>query len=278
MRSLLRQYNPLAFPGTVPGFDPSHIAAPKTNFSWAADGTFGGINLLKPTPAVVSGSGMTAGVDGRLGATTNFTSAGELKWTYTGPLPANDLPITFACIVSASLSGNAVAVSDGNANANLGNELRIGSLGQLLIASSGGISTPNSFINANTPYFIAASCNSAATLANFVALNLTNGVLSTSAASGTFTPATSDGTAWIGSGGGFLRGTYNMAAAMFAQTYMPLTQLVQWASDPWSFWYPPDPTTLGLEVIGLYSGAPPVVIIDTLGTPIYRVQPQRWGW
>lgn len=91
----------------------------------------------------------------------------------------------------------------------------------------------------NTPYFVAASGFSSGTL-NWVIVNLASGqIVAESHACSAFPATSMGGQNIIGNNSGQpMLGI--VAAAMYSPAYMPLTQLLQWAADPWSFWYPND--------------------------------------
>ena len=109
-----------------------------------------------------------------------------------------------------------------------------------LVANNGGFVTYNStlVLTLNSPYFIAISAV-AGVGARLVAVNLHTGqVYSQVVASATGGPtATTTVASW---GKGFLNNFngVNVACTMFGSNALSMPQLLQWAQDPWSFWYP----------------------------------------
>lgn len=253
---LLKRPSPLAFPIGNPGFDPSHIAsggkpmfsgvAAGSNFVDLFNGKKGNVN---PTPSSV--------IDANIGPSLVTTAAGFID--YSGILPIESLP-TLA-VTQAAIFKIGTNASDG-AIMNYG-----GTNGVSLTTSSGGVLDANWMgsttlastitLSLGVPYFAVASSLSA-TGTNFVVVNLTNGQTNshfTSTASTMLQPnsevaigqSIQTGVNFVGS----------IAAAMTSYGYLSIPQLLQWAQDPWAFWYP---RTLDLSMMLSGPSGAPIVI------------------
>lgn len=242
-RGLLRRARgPLAFPGTKPGFDPSHIAAAQTRLSAAAmGGNF--VDLTTGKSGAITGSPTNS--IGLIGPRIGFPGSTDLV-TFSGKPTASFPNYTFGCVVafdvvnvtnqfliSSSNGGTGVRLSIVNAG---GSKLSIG------INSLGGFNATQIPIAVNTPYALFGSLAwvSPNALCNAVAVNLTNGVVlsqSSSVAAGG-APGADSGTCSIGNRGSSLHAQGRIAAAMYSTEFTPISSLLQWAADPWSFWYP----------------------------------------
>jgi hypothetical protein len=86
------------------------------------------------------------------------------------------------------------------------------------------------------PYFLAVSCNASAT--NFVMSRLDTGQIFTSSTTG-ISFAAPNGTYRVGGGGAFhLTGSSEAACCFIGGSFLHLQEMVKWAADPWSFWFP----------------------------------------
>jgi hypothetical protein len=237
------QFNPLGIPGRRPGFDPSHPAAQNIRYSGVANGA-NFISLLNGKPGTPSISGSV--LDGQIGpaATIATTTGGGNNITVAGGGSAPSVA-TIACIFkfNGTSAGNYQGLL-GTFASGFGWWIGIENAVQNITVSSGGTSSTTAFtpvLSVGVPYFVAVS--SSLTGGNLVVVNLATGAIqsqtvtygsSLSAAGGeapyvlgtTFTFAAANG----------LDGS--MAAAMYSAQFMSLSQLQQWAQDPWAFWYP----------------------------------------
>ena len=229
---------PLAFPGGRPGFDPTHIAAPGTLLSAVISGK----NALNVSPTTfasarvgtISGS-PTFGIDGVIGPNASgFSGSDYISFTSAAQTAVNG---TMAAIVYSPGGVNngifAVDNHDGPAIAGFSNTLFItGGLGD----STSGLAFPTGWS------FVVASISGSAV--SFLILNLSNGQTTTSFT--TYNTVPTGSTAyWIG-----VEPKYStawpgkIAAVMHSSAYMSIPQLLEWAKDPWSFWYPPQVNSL----------------------------------
>jgi hypothetical protein len=245
---LLRSYNPLVYPGgrARPGFDPSHPASSGVingnGFSGIASGA-NFVNLLngaKGTPA----NGPTSTLDGRIGPSAVFTATGA-QATYSTPLAVVNNSTTSAAILvcSAFNAGGGTWFIHGTFVGHY-NGFGITSAGALQAYDKDGGSKSSTFsLSLNVPYLIIVSKNSATV--NFLAVRLDNGSLQTSTASGFTTVSVSDGLYTIGCfAGSSGQIDASMATCMYGTSYLSMPQMLAWASDPWSFWYPPKVSNL----------------------------------
>lgn len=229
----------LAFPaGVAPGFDPTHIAGAGVRFSGIAlAGNF--INLLNGARGAITGS-PTGAIDGVIGPATNYPTAGSTaQSTFSGNAATNDTSSTIAAIVRFPATGATFQGIFANGSNAAGINLGLKTPGALVQLTMFGVVARDSaiVISPNIPYFIAASQNGS-TIINYVAARLDNGVVVTStSASGT--PTAPNGTFVIGNGpAGSTPASGNIAAVMYSNKYTSMQQLLAWAADPWSFWYP----------------------------------------
>lgn len=228
---------PFSYPGIEPRFDPSHIAAGITRFSAVAFNGTNLVNLLNGAQGTIGGS-PTSVEDGTLGHCFRG-NAGTVFVNFTGQSTANDSDVTFGWMwrPAASNANMPVFASDGAATngawvggSNPGRLIIVANSGGAFKQSSGGVTYVT-----GSPYFCAVSMNSSVT--NFVLTNLETGVTKTSTTTGTALTAP-NGTYRIGLNNTFHLNNTSVAAVMFAGQYSSMNKLLQWAADPWAFWYP----------------------------------------
>lgn len=228
---------PFAFPGTKPGFDPSHIAAANVQLSAVALGS-GFVGLLRGSLAASGGGSPTAKILSGLGPAVNFTGATDgLK--FTGQSTASVSACTLACIVQfANYNSGQYQVVIGNTTSGL---LALGSDANHFVTLYAGGPTASTFVpSLNVPYFIACSAqNPSGSSMSFVVRNLANGVLFLQKTNFLTGINASAGTANIGNNN-FIAQAANgaVAAVMHSSRFMSAEALLQWSDDPWSFWYP----------------------------------------
>lgn len=231
----------LGFPaGRAPGFDPRHIAAGhRPRLSAVATGrSF--VNLLTGMPGTPVNTPTAVG-NRVLGIATKFVAASSQEVDFAAQSTTNDLTLTLAAICNID-GANAGGICSNTSNGQ-GSVLYSNSLTFTLLF--GGIAFNQSAITLvnGHPYFLAISFSTTANSVNFIALNLRTNVMATDVVSlAGATPAAVDGTFVIGNGKSGATNHYadaSIAAVMFSAQYMSMSALRQWASDPWSFWYPP---------------------------------------
>ena len=232
--------NPLAYPaGVAPGFDPRHVAA-----GLGTDGrgislvATGGGRFINPrtgsgTPTSWSGTPLTNILS--IGPSVSFTAASDVI-SYPVPNGSANLPLTMAAVVQFNAVGGsyqAIVNRDPNANG----LLALNAAGTVVVYNSGD-NMSNFTPTANRPYFIGFSSAPGAGVFSFAITDLTTGkVTPANGTLGSAIPLTSQPTCLIGNNASQPTNG-GIAAAMFASIYLSPAQLLQWASDPWSFWYP----------------------------------------
>lgn len=241
----LRNPNPLGFPGGVrPGFDASHAAAKQIKFSGVSRGANFG-SILKGTVGSLTGT-PTSAINAFCGVATNY-SASTMNSAFAGFTTNTPAAFTFAVIcVPVTLGGaTQLIITDGASGSSAGTQgigfngsnkwtVGIGSTPTFIATSS----TPA--VVANTPYFIAVS-ELGGTGYNIVVSNLRTGqttseVVATATAISVWTGTFNVGNQNAANGARVFQGL--IAAVMCSEGYLSVPQLLQWAQDPWSFWYP----------------------------------------
>jgi hypothetical protein len=259
--------NKLIYPaGATPGFDPTHPAAQGIvsghGFAGVASNN-GFANLVNGARGTLNTS-PTSGIIGAIGPGL-LCDSGNKSATFAGNLAANDTAFTVAGIVQhTSIGGNFYLLSN-TGTTGKGFYFGHSSSSQISFTFNGGgstLGTPGLAYAANTPYFIAASAIQSG--ANYIfhsaIKNLLTGAITTTATTQVSTgpAAASDGTYMVGNTpSGFQSLHGYIAAAMFAPSFLTRQQLLRWAEDPWSFWYP-----TSKRVYLVSSGAP----ADVTGT------------
>jgi len=241
--------------GFAPGFDPSHPAAVGIGKSRglsaiAATGNF--INLLTGIPAVPLHGDSTVTIR-EIGPTANIPASGD-NGSWAGNSTVNATSATMAAIwFPLDTTGFNTLVS--NSTTGVGTQLIASQAGNGTVAlnnwgNTNWGATP-SYV-ANAPHFVAISGNPSASAG--VTINLQTGLVNVSTGS-SGTPTVGNGTYTSGSvaNGGSTTQLY-LAATMWSPSYTSLEDLLKWAADPWSFWYPRSPLTqtskVGISVSG----------------------------
>lgn len=140
--------------------------------------------------------------------------------------------------------------------------------------NSGAVSHDFLSVALNVPYFVAISIDSSNTW-NAVATNLMTGQIRA---------ATKFATATVPSAGtGICHGnSYNhnqplngyLAVSMYSNKGMTLADMLQWAADPWSYWYPDNTDDEIVGIIAAASSAKFRRTLSQLGTRIGARQTQ----
>jgi len=236
---LLKRPNPYGFPGGTPGVDTSHPAARNLLFSGIAqNGSF--FNLMTGKYGVLTGA-PPAFIDPVMGPSVKY-GAGGASDCHTFPFPATAFTaLTAAFFITmdqteaytprvCSNNGSAASwgVVCGNATINY------------LSAYLGGNypSQPPITLTTGVPFFCIVSYGP--TGANFVTVNLRTGQTLHYTEAVISSPLAGDGNLYVGNysavtaraAGGHL------SALMVSSHYMSIPEMLVWAQDPWSFWYP----------------------------------------
>lgn len=239
--------NKFAFPaGIAPGFDAAHPAA-------------GGKLVLS---AVAAGNTFVSPYNGAAG-TINSTPSALLS--QSGP------QVSFASAAAGAISFTTASVQISTVAAvftfasnqtNNGFIFQSAGLGIGITAPSTlrVLSGTNTLLNGPTlsvghTYFIAVSALSA-TVVDYVLVDLGTGSIQSGSSSTATVLALSGTTVYIGNSSAFNRNLTGSigAVAVIAGSYIGLPGLLQWAQDPWSFWYPNARRTVDQFFVGASSG------------------------
>ncbi len=253
---LLAPLSNLEFPSwRSPGFDPTHLAAgAKVQYSGvAATGQNAFINLL--TGAATTSAGTIGNYIERTGPTVAIFTATSYLTAAGASIEPSSLTMGCIFIPNASVATGAIFCNnDNNTTATQSSVLQVRALVVYLQTPGSGTISSGITLTTGVPYFIAVSYN--ASVANFVVVNLNNGVTTTASVSGAHAFVAMSGYNSYGIGGGTGASTYMngfLAAVMYSiNNYLSLPQLLVWAADPWAFWYPDD--DLDYRYVGLSSG------------------------
>ena len=228
----LLRHRGLGYPGSfLPGFDPSHVASKSIRYSGIAIGA-AIVNLL---------NGQASGFNGTV--TANMTSIGPTV-IGSGPNGYNKVSNTYSETPSSSTFAGifVIKVSETThvlfANGTPNGEQYADIASLVLEMGTHSTSTLSGLpaLSMNVPYFFACSAN--ITTMNFVVRNLITGEIYSTQITSAFTFGANQATWVIGGDTSGTQGGVQTATTMYSVAYMNLPQLLAWADDPWSFWYP----------------------------------------
>lgn len=256
MSGLQRIYRPnrLAYPGIAPGFDPAHVAmsggGPCRLSAFASGTNF--FNILNGAKGTTAGTNLTSGID-IIGPQVTFPASSA---TLTFPKTATDANLTLAVIINNIVFfGHDTIIEDSPS----GWDLR--ATNTTFQVRNGAGSEVNSGIPLVSPCFYAVSFSAAAI--NFLVVNLVTGQVQTATAAGT-TPVPN------GPGSGIFIGTFDNGGGQFlgkishvmcVANFLSLSQLLQWAADPFSFWYPRTVSDLIFSSLNAPAAAGPAQVL-----------------
>jgi hypothetical protein len=239
--------NPFVFPATNPGFDQSHIASVNPLLSGVArNGNI--ISLLSSALGTSNGAGNApaASMGGMIGPSIYVPNNGSISFPYANTAWSAQ---TMAAIVifDAQTSANIRNIMSTSAAGNAGFLLGMTTTGAsaqawsyLVGATFTNIATgfPSSALIGGVPYFFAVSIQNGQA-ANSVLCRLDTGQMGATSTANAASFTAGDTTIHIGNRGANTRQTIGrIAAVMHANNYLSQPQLLQWAADPWAFWYP----------------------------------------
>lgn len=245
VQALLRRPNLLAYPGGTPGFDPSHVAAAGVTLSAVSVGA-NMVDLLTGKSGVRT-STPTAAIDGIGGVGTTFAGAQNLA--FSGKPTGNFF--TQCTIAAIFLDGGSAATQRGVvAAATNGSSTTYPYLGTSAANHTYGyarqgtaqIVTALTVMPSNIPHLLIGSDVGGTGGARAILIkNLLTGQIWTATDTGGTTVVGVDGAYNIGSRGAgslpLLTGD-KVFAAMVSNRFTTMAQMLQWAQDPWAFWYP----------------------------------------
>lgn len=240
MRALLKRPSPFAFPGGLPGFDPSHPAAMGTLFSGASSPGGSFTSILNGKPGTKNGTPTTS-IFGAIGPQTSFLGNSD-NATFAFPATAFSALTMAAIFTLSTVTGLAAYIMHNAAGGSTGIGTGIGASATLGLVCN-NVGNANSLgssvaISLGVPYFAAVSVFSS-TLAVAVLKNLQTGQITTFTGAPPAAATAGDGNIYIGNRGTNTRQLGGgVAAAMWSSSFTNLPTLIAWAQDPWSFWYP----------------------------------------
>jgi hypothetical protein len=232
---LIKARDRFAIPNSrLAGFDPSHVAGKNVFVSALSVGS-NFLSLLNGARGTLVGTPTAPAYDSLIGRATAFTSAQATQFSSYTTTPA---AVTFGAIIrTGALAGFDPLLSTGSNAA--GFAFYASRSGDVAIDCFAGGTVHSGFglVN-NTAYFIVGSFDQTTTSWSFAVCNLLNGSIKSSKGSTNPTPTnTYNGLFNIGSfQGNQCQST--LAAAMHSTKFLSVNELLQWAEDPWSFWFP----------------------------------------
>lgn len=235
--SLLYRRNRLSFPaGSAPGFDPTHPAAKGLVGPHGLSAVFSGGGFV--SLATGAAGTLVPGVSGAVACHQNngfgfkVTAGAAGQYCQFTGTTIQDLVATVAIIGTYEAGSGGVYFHTDTANTGGFRFEDNGLTMPFAAAVPSGLGVPPI-----APIFYAAS--KTATAVNFVQVNLATGKLRTAIVANSSTPVVPGAaTQCIFSKTSSNAAGGSVAAAMWAPVALSLSQLVQWSTDPWAFWYP----------------------------------------
>jgi hypothetical protein len=235
----------LSYPGGRPLFNPSHFAS---------NGCVASIGILPTSTTtynilrlgfVQQNGGRTAVIDPVLGTAVNLNGFSNCRIENL-PTTGTSNKCTFAVMVRIPAVGanNGTLMNDTNTNS-FSVALSITSSKTVSFSKNGSGTIVDSGITLsnNVPYFIIASSDDTIGV-NFLVLRLDTGQVTTVFVADTNTITTTTG-GFITYAGGALSYNIIFGLGMFATSaggagaiQLSIAQMLQWAQNPWQFWFP----------------------------------------
>jgi len=252
VRALIYPRNPLAYPGGNPGFNQNHIAAGYVQFSGVAQGS-SFLRLDHSNVPTLTGSPV-ASIDGTLGPVIGVSGTQVVTFgSSNGTTISNGF--TLAAIIRNTSSATAgYVISDSALNV-----LEVTSTGITIIVNNTKTLTLASVLTSGHPYFIAVTVKNVTNNPVFaVFCDLSSSVITTASGNPGVTSQAAGSTVYVGNNAsGTVPFTGQIAAAAILHNIIPDIAVVQWASAPWDFWYPPTEQSLLFSSIANPSPALP---------------------
>lgn len=234
--------NPLAYPaGYAPGFDPNHMASKKPMFSGVASAG-GFVNILRGQVGVAVNAPVFS-LMGHVGSSIEYPGSGATHThTFSGNSTVKAEAHTVAAVTRMSSMPGSTAVIFSSSGGNAGEQLFVTATTGIIklsgVSGAGGTS-PTIGMEANTPQLIIASNSGSGGVSNYLVMNLLTGVIKTDVQTASTGGNAPDGVYAIGNTTSSPRSlSGRVAAVAFTHSFMSIPELLQWAADPWSFWYP----------------------------------------
>jgi hypothetical protein len=233
----------LAYPaGFAPGVDPAHPISKNAVLSWVASLPLQ--NLVGGAQGSYADAYSYPAVDGVIGPSISVNDGGGKTGGITFSLAGKFAPITMAFIGVVNNKSYAFGSMNGVSakGASYSTSLGFGIGTNVSFNSNAGYAgySPPEIAPVGHPFFYAVSYKDSTTV-YLVFVDLTTGQIyseqGTTNGPGTGYSFTSVN---VGSGGNYGSNLdqSRISCAMLSQSYTPTDQLLNWAQDPWAFWYP----------------------------------------
>jgi len=248
----------LSYPGGIPGVNIDHFAAKNLRFAAVALGPANMIDLL------TGGSGALTGTPTALttpfGPSCVFSTIGQ-HLAYSGKSTGLDAVMCMAMVFTpvTDVANRGYLATSSGAN---GYSFQVDGTGNLRYNVDGVVSITSAVtIAINTPYFAAMSGRTGSQ--SFLIRRLDTGAITTGTTATAYTAIAPSGISWIGDTNGLGHCGARINAVMMSANYFTVPQLMQWAEDPWAFWYQ-TPNVLPMMMMSP-STAPPVIAGGAIG-------------
>lgn len=247
--------NPLIYPARhKPGFDPTHPVANSVRLSAVASGS-NFVNLLSGKAGTISGTPVSA-ISGVIGPSTNIgAGVSSDRVTFSG-MPIASSAMTMAAIMIGAVPGGTNPAIFSNTSSSSSGYIFYQNNGTgILTIQQWGIGS-NSFSTVipvpGHPCFVAATKDANGSF--FVSTDLITGAIQSNSAGGGSVSGTPNGTYTIGNWPAANLDDPRltpMSAVMYSDVVTSSQLLLQWAQDPWAFWYP----RRSLSIVGAAAAA-----------------------
>lgn len=234
----------LTYPGTKPGFDPSHPAAngifPGYGFSWVGNGANqAGIALLTGGLPSTIRAGTSNSIDSVIGPCTTITGTGQgIQFPASTATSLNNAVTMGVIFLLPSLPAGTTDVFYTSNSSTSGWSYRFAVSGGIIFAQGATTYTWSNPLSGTGRFFMAVSMIPNGAI-KAVVVSLDNGKLQTFSSTSTTTTSTSNGTYVMGTASTPSNSRpMSFAAVCHSPVALSSEHLTRWAADPWSFWYP----------------------------------------
>ncbi|HEV2550801.1 MAG TPA: hypothetical protein VGU20_26045 [Stellaceae bacterium] len=236
---LLLPRDRLIYPaGYAPGILSTHPAALNCRFSGVGLSNGNIVSLLRGAKAGAADTGLPSPALTPIGPAPFFEGS-TTGLSFSGNLAEALTTATFAAIFQLSAIG-VVNPFCGTASTSNGAifEILATNIPALFKGNVNHVAFPSLSLSAGVPYFLALSALSSTTYCCVLTNLLTGNIKSQSNTVSSISASMGNATYLVGrlSGSAVFHG--NIAALSISATGLDLSQLLAWAADPWSFWYP----------------------------------------
>jgi hypothetical protein len=236
-----KQPNRLGFPyGVAPGLDPGHVAHSSGSplFSAIALSNGAPLNLITSAyPAVPSGvANLTLNFNGVIGNILGAVPGSGQSCYFNGSIP-NQTQTTCAGIIFLTINNSYQGIVG----------LQKGGSRGFYIHNAAGFPSPQLYPAAgplwqlalNAPHFLIVSILYGTTI-NYLAENLLTGQIQFVSSTDASTPPSGLTNCWMidDSANEPMNAPGGVACGCITNSFLNQSQMMQWAADPWSYWYP----------------------------------------